>query len=330
APAETGPRQLRGFLRDCADIAFAAPFAASPALEEIGQLLCSSLDVVLSGRADAALPESILAATLAAACALAANAGLDPGASSGLAGLVAAAEEGCRKAAAGHLQSWRRPLRHTALVPWLALIEQDQQQQQQQEQEQQQQQQQEQQQQQQQQQREQEQQQQQEQEQEEQQLQQEQQEQRRQQPGPSWASGPPPAARAAEDSTLRQLLEGAPTELRCALDGRLLTDPVRTPHSDLVYERAVLGQELARNGGVCPASGLPLSLAECSRDAATRRNALCWTRERQATKAAARQKGALSVVADSARPASSVQATGPCGEEEVSDDEPNYNSIFGQ
>eukprot|EP00928_Gymnodinium_smaydae_P076052 TRINITY_DN5902_c0_g1_i2.p1 TRINITY_DN5902_c0_g1~~TRINITY_DN5902_c0_g1_i2.p1 ORF type:complete len:698 (+),score=111.96 TRINITY_DN5902_c0_g1_i2:81-2174(+) len=80
--------------------------------------------------------------------------------------------------------------------------------------------------------------------------------------------------------TLRDLLYGAPPELSCCLDGRLLVDPVRCPRGH-TYERGILAAALSRNGNSCPQSGLPLCLSECVRDFELRRRAAEWARHQR-------------------------------------------------
>jgi len=106
---------------------------------------------------------------------------------------------------------------------------------------------------------------------------------------------PPPAPVAPQSSEsiagvsveqnvgLRALLEGAPTELCCAVDGRLLTDPVRSPHG-ITYERSVLASALQRNGGVCPYTGAALALNDCRRDPEMRQRATAWLRQQHSAK----------------------------------------------
>ncbi|CAJ1389977.1 unnamed protein product [Effrenium voratum] len=76
---------------------------------------------------------------------------------------------------------------------------------------------------------------------------------------------------------LRQVLQDAPRQLRCAIDGRLTLDPVRSP-SGFLYERAVLAELLARNGNLCPVTGVALALSSCRRDPEARKEALAWVR----------------------------------------------------
>jgi len=107
-------------------------------------------------------------------------------------------------------------------------------------------------------------------------------------PLPSGPTPPPPLPQPQQPPakpSLRETLRGAPEELCCALDGRLLMDPVRTPQG-YVFERASLVQALASTPGTCPLSGLPLSLEACQRDGEIRAQATRWVR--QATQ---RQRG---------------------------------------
>eukprot|EP00930_Biecheleria_cincta_P029879 TRINITY_DN20736_c0_g1_i1.p1 TRINITY_DN20736_c0_g1~~TRINITY_DN20736_c0_g1_i1.p1 ORF type:complete len:647 (+),score=110.37 TRINITY_DN20736_c0_g1_i1:246-1943(+) len=82
---------------------------------------------------------------------------------------------------------------------------------------------------------------------------------------------------------LEELLAAAaaPAELRCALDGKLLTNPVRSPHGH-VFEYVALSWQLAENGGSCPLTGEALSLDDCQPDFDLRRQSLAhikrWAR----------------------------------------------------
>lgn len=82
---------------------------------------------------------------------------------------------------------------------------------------------------------------------------------------------------------MRDLLVEAPTDLRCTLDGKLVTDPVRAP-SGHIFERSVLARALVESGGCCPLTGQPLLLQQCARDAEVRRKAVAWVRERRGAK----------------------------------------------
>eukprot|EP00927_Polykrikos_kofoidii_P039532 TRINITY_DN33892_c0_g2_i1.p1 TRINITY_DN33892_c0_g2~~TRINITY_DN33892_c0_g2_i1.p1 ORF type:complete len:706 (-),score=141.73 TRINITY_DN33892_c0_g2_i1:40-2097(-) len=75
----------------------------------------------------------------------------------------------------------------------------------------------------------------------------------------------------------RELLREAPPELCCQLDGKLLVDPVRLPQGQVV-ERGVLERSLAESGGLCPFTGQPLQLVDCPRDREARLRAVRWVR----------------------------------------------------
>merc|ERR1711862_1076673 len=62
---------------------------------------------------------------------------------------------------------------------------------------------------------------------------------------------------ANRNSALHDLLQDAPLEFRCALDGQLMLDPIQTPYGH-VCARQALVEALANNGGYCPLSGAPL------------------------------------------------------------------------
>jgi len=71
---------------------------------------------------------------------------------------------------------------------------------------------------------------------------------------------------------LKQLLTGAPAELCCSLDHQLLVNPTRSVYGH-VFETTVLALALAGNGNVCPITGQPLSLENCTPDGHLRRQA---------------------------------------------------------
>eukprot|EP00928_Gymnodinium_smaydae_P050299 TRINITY_DN3386_c0_g2_i1.p1 TRINITY_DN3386_c0_g2~~TRINITY_DN3386_c0_g2_i1.p1 ORF type:complete len:620 (+),score=99.53 TRINITY_DN3386_c0_g2_i1:46-1905(+) len=113
------------------------------------------------------------------------------------------------------------------------------------------------------------------------------------------AASPAPAAQpnCAAPSDVRTLLRDAPADLRCAMDGRLLVDPVRSPAGH-VFERATLAAALRENGGRCPLTGTPLALEACPRDGDLRMRSLRWVRECRASRpAAARRRGGAGAAA---------------------------------
>eukprot|EP00403_Amphidinium_massartii_P016970 CAMPEP_0178412548 /NCGR_PEP_ID=MMETSP0689_2-20121128/22071_1 /TAXON_ID=160604 /ORGANISM="Amphidinium massartii, Strain CS-259" /LENGTH=427 /DNA_ID=CAMNT_0020033797 /DNA_START=178 /DNA_END=1461 /DNA_ORIENTATION=+ len=87
---------------------------------------------------------------------------------------------------------------------------------------------------------------------------------------------------AAVDSTtkpgsLRDIVQHAPKEFRCALDGKLLCDPVIAP-SGAVFERSTLMRWFQQRGQVCPHTGLPLRIEDCERSVEIRQRVTAWVR----------------------------------------------------
>lgn len=76
---------------------------------------------------------------------------------------------------------------------------------------------------------------------------------------------------------LSDLIFHAPDQFRCALDGQLMMDPVRTPQG-LVFERSRLVQLLAGAEGKCPCTGEDLRLDDCFRVPELRMQILRWVR----------------------------------------------------
>lgn len=87
----------------------------------------------------------------------------------------------------------------------------------------------------------------------------------------------PPLAGKRGGSLLHELVCGAPAEFRCALDGQLMMDPVQSPYGH-VFERTGLAQILCANGGLCPLTGQPLCLEQCTRVPELRRRIAKWVR----------------------------------------------------
>jgi len=79
---------------------------------------------------------------------------------------------------------------------------------------------------------------------------------------------------------LGEFIRDAPVEFCCALDSRLMMDPVRTPCGH-VFEREVLAHALPDYNHCCPLSGTPLTLDDCVRLPELRRSISQWVRGRQ-------------------------------------------------
>merc|ERR1712039_836815 len=90
----------------------------------------------------------------------------------------------------------------------------------------------------------------------------------------SQAAKPPTSASGVG---LRDLVQNAPPEFRCALDGKLLCDPVISP-GGVVFERSTLASWLQKHGCQCPVTGQPLSLEQCRRAPEIRQQVTAWVR----------------------------------------------------
>mmetsp|Transcript_24443 Transcript_24443/g.45344 ORF Transcript_24443/g.45344 Transcript_24443/m.45344 type:complete len:810 (-) Transcript_24443:49-2478(-) len=73
----------------------------------------------------------------------------------------------------------------------------------------------------------------------------------------------------------------APQELRCAIDGKVVGNPVRSPYGHL-FERETLEQWVSMCGSVCPITGNPLRLEDCVEDHTARRQVIEWVRAAKA------------------------------------------------
>jgi len=69
----------------------------------------------------------------------------------------------------------------------------------------------------------------------------------------------------------------APKELRCTIDGKLMGEPVRSPHGHL-YEKETLSVWLQRCGSVCPITGMALREEDCTPDLEAQQQILEWVK----------------------------------------------------
>lgn len=88
----------------------------------------------------------------------------------------------------------------------------------------------------------------------------------------------PPAGRRT--GGLRNVIQHAPPQFCCALDGKLLCDPVVTPQG-LVCERSTLLRCLEQNGSTCPVHGVALRIEECHRSPQLRKEITEWARRQR-------------------------------------------------
>ena len=68
-----------------------------------------------------------------------------------------------------------------------------------------------------------------------------------------------------------------PLELRCAIDGKIMTDPVRTPYGHC-FERVTISRWIETLGSVCPLTNKPLRMADCTPDLELRAKIEDWLR----------------------------------------------------
>jgi hypothetical protein len=69
----------------------------------------------------------------------------------------------------------------------------------------------------------------------------------------------------------------APQELRCAIDGKILGNPLRSPYGHL-FERDTLEHWMQMCGSVCPLTNQPLRLEDCVPDRAIEQQVLEWAK----------------------------------------------------
>lgn len=111
------------------------------------------------------------------------------------------------------------------------------------------------------------------------------------------ASAPAPAKPAAAATPgLRDIITNAPEQFRCALDRKLLCDPVVSP-GGVVFERSTLVKWLQNHGSFCPITGAPLRIEDCARSPEIRKQVALWARSAGRESAARKKakKGALGV-----------------------------------
>ncbi|CAE8641918.1 unnamed protein product [Polarella glacialis] len=232
---QAAPSITRGFLRDCATLAYASP----PSAETYSHFVHVCLSGRPGGGFDALLGDSLV---LAALISFAINSSHSPSMDA-LTDVVVYLDSGSKGSVASRLCSWQGPLRTGPfLSDWLELLK-----------------------------------------------------------VPHAENGtfllPEPPAPLSEvpelvesvpvpetvqlvpnSNGLREIVCDAPAEFCCAVDGRLLVDPVRAP-SGHVFERSVLARSLKASGGLCPITGAALELGECQRDTELRARILKWVRQ---------------------------------------------------
>merc|ERR1712129_379434 len=89
--------------------------------------------------------------------------------------------------------------------------------------------------------------------------------------------GRPAAPVGSAAGSLRDIVQNAPEQFRCALDQKLLCDPVVSP-GGVVFERSTLARWLKTHEPLCPMTGAPLRLEDCHRSPEIRRQVTEWAR----------------------------------------------------
>jgi len=72
-----------------------------------------------------------------------------------------------------------------------------------------------------------------------------------------------------------------PEDMRCAIDGKVMTNPVRSPYGHS-FEKKTLERWMANCGSVCPITGRPLRLEECQADAEVKKRIVRFLKGQQA------------------------------------------------
>merc|ERR1719330_223027 len=98
-----------------------------------------------------------------------------------------------------------------------------------------------------------------------------------------------PATAAVSKGGLRDTLVSAPQELRCAIDQKLLCDPVVSP-SGIAFERSTLMRWFQAHGMQCPVTGHALTLDQCPRSPELRRKVSEWVRSEARARKPVRQR----------------------------------------
>ncbi|CAD7948427.1 unnamed protein product [Amoebophrya sp. A25] len=80
----------------------------------------------------------------------------------------------------------------------------------------------------------------------------------------------------------RSLID-APQEYRCAIDGKVMTNPVRSPFGHL-FEKKTLEKWIESCGSVCPITQQPLRLDECAPDKEMKHIIVAWLKENMGAK----------------------------------------------
>lgn len=81
----------------------------------------------------------------------------------------------------------------------------------------------------------------------------------------------------------RRAVPNAPAHMRCAIDGKLMKDPVRSPHGH-AFERSTLERWVSSCGSVCPVTSRQLRLQECGTDVELQQEIRQWLKDMRKNK----------------------------------------------
>jgi len=86
-----------------------------------------------------------------------------------------------------------------------------------------------------------------------------------------------PARRKGKIRIQSRSVVDCPDEMRCAIDGKVMVNPVRSPHGHL-FEHKTLERWMSNCGSVCPITGKPLRLDECVPDSDMKKSIVKYLR----------------------------------------------------
>eukprot|EP00392_Amoebophrya_sp_AT5.2_P005236 g5245.t1 len=75
----------------------------------------------------------------------------------------------------------------------------------------------------------------------------------------------------------RSLID-APPEYRCEIDGKVMTNPIRSPYGNY-FEKKTLEKWIESCGSVCPLTQKPLRLEDCAKDSEMKHRIVAWLKE---------------------------------------------------
>merc|ERR1711964_448331 len=83
----------------------------------------------------------------------------------------------------------------------------------------------------------------------------------------------------------RNVMSDCPEEFKCAIDGKILTHPLKSPYGH-VFERKTLEAWASTCGSVCPVTGDVLQIEQCTLDKDLQKRIVRWVKETMPTMSA--------------------------------------------